>query len=240
MSTLALTFPKPEASALQALQRGARQRRGLILGSAFGFPLAFYGLLLAVLMVRYGDLPNYFTLYNWPANIWRIVESTGSLADIVAIAADEWLIETGLMNYDYGNGIADWSMSIVPHKLVILMLTGALIGLNVAVLLELKAAVTLGQQALQIAGGLLASFGALGASIPNTTVFSVVHCAIPSWIGSFAVLGIDQYDLYPIQPYGPLICAAGLLALTVSALLIAAGDRSALPSHELSPRGSSC
>lgn len=240
MSTLALAFPKSGTSAPRALIHIARQRRRFIAGFAFGFPIAFFGLLLAILMVRYGNLPNYFTPYNWPANIWRIVESTGSLADIMAIAADEWLIETGLMNYDYGNGIADWSMSIVPHKFVILILTGGLIGLNVAALLELKTPITLGQQVLQIAGGLLASFGALGASIPNTTVFSVVHCAIPSWVGSFAVLGIDQYDLFPIQPYGPLICATGLLALTVSALLIAAGNRSALPSHELSPRGSSC
>ena len=240
MSTLALAFPKPEASALQALLHSAGQNRRLILGFAFGFPVVFYGLLLAVLMIRYGDLPNYFTLYNWPANIWRIVESTGSLADIVAIAADEWLIETGLMNYDYGNGIADWSMSIVPHKFVILIVAGALIGLNVAAVLEPTAPVASGQPVLQMAGGLLASFGALGASIPNTTVFSVVHCAIPSWVGSFAVLGIDQYDLYPIQPYGPLICAAGLLTLIVSALLIAAGDRSRLPSHGRFSRGAPC
>lgn len=240
MSALALNPHKPEVSASQALLRGAGQRRRLVLGFAVGFPVAFYGLLLTILMARYGGLPNYFTLYNWPANIWRIVESTGSLADIVAIAADEWLIETGLMNFDYGNGIADWSMSIVPHKLVILMLTGALIGLNVAALRELRAPATPGLQVLQTGGGLLAGFGALAASIPNTTVFSVAHCAIPSWVGSFAVLGIDQYDLYPIQPYGPLFCAAGLLALIVSALLIAATDRSALPSHGLSSRGSPC
>ena len=240
MSTLALTLPKAEPGALQELLRSARQRSRLIVGFAFGFPVVFYGLLLAILMIRYGDLPNYFTLYNWPANIWRIVESTGSLADIVAIAADEWLIETGLMNYDYGNGIADWSMSIVPHKLIILMLTGALIGLNAAAMLDLKGAAAPGQQMLHTAGGLLAAFGALGASIPNTTVFSVVHCAIPSWVGSFAVLGIDQYDLFPVQPYGPLICATGLVALATSALLIAAGDRSVLPSREPSKRGNAC
>jgi hypothetical protein len=235
MSTLALphidTGPWPAAT----VKASMRRHRGLIVGYALLFPIGFYLLLLAMLVVRYGDLPNYITSYNWPANIWRIVESTGSLADIVVIAADEWLIEIGVMNYDYGNGIADWSLSVLPHKLVILMLAGALIGLNVAVLLDLTAPATPGLQALQAGAGLLASFGALGASVTNATVFSVVHCATPSWVGSFAVLGLDQYDLFPIEPYGPLICTAGLVALIVSAMLIVASDCTALPTTRSFP-----
>ena len=54
---------------------------------------------------------------------------------MVPIILDEWLIEIGFINYDYGHGVAEWSLSIIPHKFAILALAGALIGLNVALLL---------------------------------------------------------------------------------------------------------
>jgi hypothetical protein len=64
------------------------------------------------------------------------------------------------------------------------------------------------------------SAGALAASVTNATVFSVVHCATPSWVGSLAVLGFDSYDVFAVEPYGAAICMAGLVALAVSALTI--------------------
>jgi hypothetical protein len=207
---------------------GLSRRRRLVTGFAIGFPVVFYLLLLAAVMIRYGDWANYITPYNWPANVWRIVESTGSFADVVRIVADEWLLEVGSMNYDYGNGIADWSLSILPHKLLILSFAGVLIGLNVALLLEQNIADTLPRRIVQACRfGLLASAGALTASVTNATVFSVVHCATPSWVGSLAVLGFDSYDVFALEPYGPAICTAGLTMLAVSALLIVRDGRTA-------------
>jgi hypothetical protein len=228
MSTLALSLPHRDTGFVRTALDGLVRRRGVVTGFVVGFPVVFYVLLLAALVIRYGDLPNYVTPYNWPANVWHIIVSTGSLADIVKIAADEWLLEIGSMNYEYGNGIADWSLSILPHKLLILCLSGALIGLNVALLLEQKTIGTLRQQIVQACQlGLLASAGALGASVTNATVFSVVHCATPSWVGSLAVLGFDSYDLFAIEPYGPVICAAGLAALAAATLLIVRDGASA-------------
>ena len=228
MSTMALSWTIRDTGAVRSALEGLVRRRYLVAGFAIGFPVVFYLLLLGALVVRYGDWPNYLTPYNWPANVWHIAASTGSFADIVKIAADEWLLEVGSMNYDYGNGVADWSLSILPHKLAILSLAGALIGLNAALLLEHKPPETLRRQIAQACRlGLLTSAGALGAGVTNATVFSVVHCATPSWVGSLAVLGFDSYDLFAIEPYGPIICATGLAALAASALLIVRDGRAA-------------
>jgi hypothetical protein len=228
MSTLALSRNVCDTGIVQAARDGFGRHSRLVLGFAIGFPFVFYLLLLAAVTIRYGDWPNYMTAYNWPENIWRIVASTGSLADMMTIAADEWLLEVGSMNYDYGNGVADWSLSILPHKLLILSFAGALIGWNVALLMDQESIGTLKQQLIQAGRfGLLASAGALAASVTSATVFSVVHCATPSWVGSLAVLGFDSYDVFALEPYGPAICTAGLMALAASALLIVRDGRMA-------------
>lgn len=225
MSTLVLAAHNRKTAPLRTALGGFARQRRLIAGFAIGFPVFFYLILLAVLAVRYGHLPNYVTPYNWPANIWRIIVSTNSIADMVPIIGHEWLVETGYMNYDYGLGVAEWSLSIVPHKLILLAFAGSLIGLNVALLAELQGG-RLAQQCLHAGrSGLLTSAGTFGAGVTNTSVFATAHCATPSWIGSLAVFGFDSYDLFAIEPYGSIICAAGLAALAASALLTIGGDR---------------
>lgn len=201
--------------------KGPGSRLALVIAFAFGIPLIFYLSLLALLVITYGHWPNYVTPYNWITNALHIIASTRSVVDIPPIILDEWLLEIGHINYDYGRGIADWSLTIIPHKLVIVALAGALVGLNVALLLEQQTTGTLAQQAAQLSRfGLLTSAGALCATITNATVFSVVHCATPSWVGSLAVLGFDSYDVFAIEPFGSIICILGFAALVVSALLI--------------------
>jgi hypothetical protein len=142
------------------------------------------------------------------------------------IILDEWLFETGYINFDYGHGVAEWSLTIIPHKLLALSLTGALLGLNVGLLLGQPLTGTWLPQGIRIARfGLLTGAGVLCASVTNATVFSVVHCAAPSWIGSLAVLGFDSYDLYAIERFGPAISLIGFALLIVSALLIARDSR---------------
>jgi len=209
------------------LLRGASRSRVLVIIFALAFPLLFYLLLLAMLVAVYGHLPNYLTPYNWVGNVLRIIASTPAVADMLPIIRDEWLIETGYMNYDYGNGIADWSLSIIPHKFLIVSLAGALIGLNVGLLPDRMSMGTFSQQSFQLCQfGLLTSVGALCIGVTNATVFSVVHCARPSWVGSLAVLGFDTFDVFALEPYGPLIGAIGFLALVLSTLLIVRGERS--------------
>ena len=47
-------------------------------GTLVGFVLVYYLGLLATMLVRFGNVPNYVTVYNWPANVWRILASTPS------------------------------------------------------------------------------------------------------------------------------------------------------------------
>lgn len=223
MSTLTLAAPRHAASPLRVAVDGFSQRRRLILGFALGFPVLFYLTLLAVLTLRYSHLPNYFTFYNWPANVWRIIVSTHSVADMIPIIGNEWLFETGYINYDYGPGVAEWSLSLVPHKLFLLFVTGALIGLNMVLLLERNMGTALQQSLRACSAGLLVSAGAFGTAVTNTSVFSVAHCATPTWIGSLAVFGFDSYDLFAIEPYGVVIGATGLGTLAFCALVVAQG-----------------
>jgi hypothetical protein len=236
MSTLALSEAKHGARSASRVANPQVRLRTYIVAFALGFPLVFYLLLLAAVIIQYGHLPNYLTPYNWISNVLRIVAGTRSVADMVPIILDEWLIETGYMNFDYGHGIADWSLSIIPHKLAILSLAGALIGLNFGLLLGRQTAGTGRQQVVQACWfGLFTSAGALCTSVTNATVFSVVHCATPSWVGSLAVLGFDSYDVFAIEPFGSLICLFGLAMLAASALLIARDSRAAADA-ELLPR----
>jgi hypothetical protein len=144
MSTLALAQAEHAARADGRVVEGQVplgqvRLRTYVMAFALGFPIAFYLLLLAAVVIQYGHLPNYLTPYNWISNLLRIIAGTRSVADMVPIMLDEWLLETGYMDFDYGHGIADWSLSIIPHKLAILALAGALIGLNIGLLLGRRA-----------------------------------------------------------------------------------------------------
>ncbi len=174
-------------------------------------------------VIRYGHLPNYVTPYDWIGNVGRIIDSTGSIRDMVPIILDEWLLEIGYMDMNYGHGIAEWSLSLVPHKIVLVSLTGALIGLNVGLMLDrLEAAGSAMQQCLRAGGsGVLTSVGALFAGLTNATLFSIACCATPSWVGSLAILGVETSSAFALEPYGPAGSALGIVMLLVSALWLA-------------------
>jgi hypothetical protein len=243
MSVIPLQQTYHESGAARVALGGFVRRRGIITAFAVGFPIVFYLLLLGVLVAEYGHLPNYVTRYDWFANVLRIVHGTRSVTDMVPIILDEWLIEIGYMDYDYGHGIADWSLSIVPHKLAIMSLAGALIGLNVALLFERQTARTLSQQCVQACrSGFLTSVGALFTGLTSATVFSVACCAAPSWAASLAVLGVETSLAFALEPFGPIASLLGVAALIVSALWIARDGRAAqAPAHLQSPqRAASC
>ena len=236
MSVMALHQTDREVGVVLPVIRGFVRWRALVVTFALVFPLMFYLLLLAVLVVEYGHLPNYVTPYNWISNVLRIIASTPSVADMAPIILDEWLFETGYINFDYGHGVAEWSLSIIPYKLAIVSLIGALTGLNFGLLLDRPTIGSLSRQFAEACGfAVLTCAGALSASVTNATVFSVVHCATPSWVGSLAVLGFDSYDVFAIEPFGPFICLLGLAALVGPALLLARDWRAAAQRIAMQP-----
>jgi hypothetical protein len=215
-------------SMVRTMIGAVRRQRGLFLTLSLGFPLLFYVMLLAVLVVRFGDFPNYITPYNWPGGVVRIVASTGSPSDMLPIILNEWLLEIGYMNYAYGHGVSEWSLLIIPHKFALVTIVGALIGLNFALVADQKPCGTFLQQCVRsIRCGLMTSIGALCASLVGITLFWVVCHSSPSWVVSLAILGVEVSTSLALEPVGPIISLAGCATLLLSALLIVNDGRAA-------------
>jgi hypothetical protein len=224
MSTLALDHPiEEETGTFRVVAATAKRWRKTIIGFAIGFPVAFYLLLLGIPILRYGHLPNYVTPYDWVANVERIIHNTNSIRDMIPIILNEWIFEIGYMDYSYGNGIAEWSMYLVPLKIVLISLTGALIGLNLGLMVSrLEATGSAIQQCARAGGsGILTSVGALFTGLTNSTLFSIACCSTPSWVGSLSILGIESSSAFALQPYGTDGTILGIVMLIISALWLA-------------------
>ena len=144
-------------------------------------------------------------LYDWPANIARILRSTPSVRDALPIALDEWLLELGYIDPAYGHGIAVWSLAVLPAKLLLVTLAGALIGAN-AVLLRAVPCPAVGRCAIGLGSGA----GAGLAGLASASVTWVVCCGTPSWAITLSMLGVDISTALWLQPLGPWLQAAGL------------------------------
>ena len=107
----------------------------LWLGLSFAFALCYYLILMSALIIRFENFPNYLNAYDWRFNIERIWVSTPSLLDTLSIMRDEWLFAIGFMNYAYGIGISEWSLSIAPMKVLAVLLHGSVATANFLLLL---------------------------------------------------------------------------------------------------------
>lgn len=243
MTAIALEFASAKNSTTRTVISKLVRWRATVFAFAVGFPILFYLLLLGVLVVKYGHLPNYFTRHDWIHNVLGIIHGTPSVRDMAPIILNEWLLEIGYMDYQYGHGVADWSLSIIPHKLAIMSLAGALIGLNVSLLCERRASQTLSQECVRACrSGVLTCFGAVCTGLTSATVFSVACCAVPSWAGSLTILGMETSLAFALEPFGPIASLLGIAGLIISALWLALDSRSGLTAAELVPQqgGSSC
>ena len=210
-----------------------KRHRALILGFTLLFPVFFYLALMGLLVVRFGHLPNYVTPYDWLGNVWRIVEGTGSISDVLKITMDEWLLEIGFMNYAYGRGVSEWSLLIIPHKVAIVMAIGALIGFNFALIADQAPAVSfLRQQIRSIRCGLMTSAGALLACLTCITLYWIICHSGPTWVVSLAILGIDLSTTFALEPLGATLSLAGVAILVLSALLTIYENHSVLNFRE--------
>lgn len=192
----------------------ARWRRLLIWG--LGFALGFQILMLVALVARFGQIPNYVELYDWPGAVWRIVESTPSWRDMGPIIAEEWLLEIGFMSHEYGAGISVWSLNVVPSRLAVLFLLGALTGLSV----EIASSRTCAASAAGGAGA-ATGLGALLVAMTNATMSWVVCCAAPSWVVGLAMMGVGVSTSLALEHLGAALTAIGFGLLILSILGVA-------------------
>jgi hypothetical protein len=180
------------------------------------FALLFQVLMMIALIVRFQALPNYWTFYDWFGNVWWIIQSTPSWRDMLPIIWEEWLIEIGKMNYDYGTGISEWSLNVVPSRLLVLFVLGAMVSLCLALVrkdsCEAGASTT-----LRATTGL----GAFLVAMTNATMSWVVCCATPSWVVGLAMLGLGVSTSLALETMGPILTGSGFGLLVVLTLFLA-------------------
>ncbi|MEM9228234.1 MAG: hypothetical protein AAGB10_01375 [Pseudomonadota bacterium] len=189
-------------------------KRLLLWGLAFA--LLFQLLMLVALMARFQDVPNYIVFYDWPGNIRTIFQSTPSLNDALRISWEEWLIEIGYMNYDFGMGISEWSLNVVPSRLLVMFGLGALTGLSVHLMRRGTCTATTLHSSSAATG-----LGALMVAMTNATMSWVVCCATPSWVVGLAMLGLGVSTSLALETMGPLISGIGFALLFTMILFLA-------------------
>lgn len=181
------------------------------------FTLGYYLLLMASLVIRFGNLPNYATAYNWPGSVWTIIRSTPSIRDMPPIIAQEYLLEFGYMNYDYGLGISEWALNIIPFKVLLMLVLSGLLAANL-LLLKSKSGCAAGTR---LRAGAATGLGAGFVAVTSATMSWVVCCATPTWIVGLSMLGLGVSTAFWIEPIGPWLTGAGYLLLAVSLLVLA-------------------
>lgn len=194
--------------------------RTLILWGALT-SLLFQVIMMVALIVRFQAVPNYVTFYDWIGNVMWIIDSTPSWGDMLPIIAEEWLIEIGKMNYDYGTGISEWSLNVVPSKMVVMFFLGGLMGLCM-VLMRTKSCSTNTKRGLAVGTGV----GGILIAMTNATMSWVVCCATPSWVVGLAMLGLGVSTSLALETMGPTISGTGL-AVLLAVIFILAWRRSA-------------
>jgi hypothetical protein len=207
-------------STLSIIKSAILARKGPWLLITLGFVAAYYtGLVLSV-VIRFGSLPNYATLHDYVHNIVVIVRSTPSIRDMLPIILDEWLLEVGYINHDYGHGISEWSVEIIPSKFFIVLALGALVATNIRLLMRVPRSCP---RAISYSGLAATGLGATLVGFTSITMMWVVCCAAPSWAVGLAMLGVGVSTAFGLQPFGACITLAGFLVLFGAAWLLAQG-----------------
>jgi hypothetical protein len=185
-----------------------------------GFVASYYAALVASVVIRFGELPNYVTLHHFFHNVVVIIRSTPSIRDMIPIVLDEWLLEVGYMNRDYGHGIAEWSVDLIPSKLLIVTALGALVATNV---LLLKRRTRSCASTTLYSGAAATGLGAALVGFTSISMMWVVCCASPTWAVGLALLGVGVSTAFALQPFGIHITLAGF-SLLLAASYVLAGD----------------
>jgi hypothetical protein len=199
-------------AALTTLGQAVRHNWRRIIATGVLFALLMQALMMIALIVRFQALPNYVVGYDWIGNVTHIVHSTPAWSDILPIVNQEWLIEIGRMNYDYGTGISEWSLNVVPTRLMVLFVLGALIALCFSLLRAGQCDVTT-QTTLRST----TVIGTILIAMTNATMSWVVCCAAPSWVVGLAMLGLGVSTSLALESMGPTLnfVGFGLLLSTI-------------------------
>ena len=211
----------------RSIHKAIREHWMLLIAGSITFALLYYAGLLLLMMLKFRETPNYFNLYDWAENVMLIIKSTPSITDTIMIIKAEWLLEVGYMNYEFGLGIAEWSLYISPVKVVAVMLLGALLVL--LWLLARRSTCTSVKKSTVFVGGV----GAGLASLSLMSLSWVVCCATPTWIVGLAILGLGVSTSLWLEPAGVWLNLAGFSALLTAVLVLGGASYRPQGSHQI-------
>lgn len=185
-----------------------------------GFTASYYvGLLLAV-MIKFGQIPNYVDSYDWLGNVRHIIASTPSVKDQLVIIKEEWLFEIGYMNYEFGMGISEWSLFILPMKVLEMIFLSALLATFFLLLSDRRRTCAKPLWRLSaLAGGL----GSGCVALTSITLSWIVCCSTPTWVVGLAMMGLGVSTSLWLEPIGTWVNVFGFLAMMSSVLFLAGG-----------------
>jgi hypothetical protein len=202
---------------VSSISRELRAGRGLFAAVTAAIFLGYHAAQLALMVLRFGALPNYVTFSDWPGNVARIARSTPSVIDMATIIPDEWLVEIGRMNYGYGHGISEWSFVLMPAKLAVVLLIGMLVATNIILIRAVRRSCKI--QPFGETGA--ATAATLAAGMTSVTMTWVVCCAAPSWTVGLSVMGLSVTTALAVAPMGPWLSLAAVAVLAMLPFLLA-------------------
>ena len=188
------------------------------LAMTLGFTALYHAVMVISASLSTGHWPNYIRFYDWPADVLRIVHATPAVDDMLPIINDEWLIETGAINYRYGNGIAEWSLAVIPSHVVVTLLLSALVATSILLLKRSRMTCPLAERG---AGATATGVGALFVGTANITMTWVACCATPSWVVGLSLLGIETSSAFALLPYGNDLTGGGFATLGMTTWYLA-------------------
>lgn len=179
-----------------------------VAGRTLGLIALYYAALLAVVVLRFGQLPDFAKLHSWWTNVMVLINHTPTLGLALKLAAREPLVEVGRMLPDLP--AVEWSVSVVPLKFLAVAVTA------LALVLWRRRAV-----ACRVPPGasVLTGGGAAVTAFASATVGWIACCAFPNWTVLVAMGGLWIPTAMELEPWGAVMIAAGLALLTVGHVL---------------------
>jgi hypothetical protein len=196
------------SAALAITFRAVRDDLARWLTITLGFALAYNLALLTATIIRFGSWPNYVRVHDLADAVRLIFKGTPDLADALTLLGDEIWVEIGYMHPSFR--LAEWSFNLMPARMALVLLGGALIATYVA----------LGHAcAIRSRSGVAAvGAGTALVALTSATLMWVVCCSSPSWVVGLAMLGLGVSMSLALEPLGLPLSAAGFLLLIAGIL----------------------
>jgi hypothetical protein len=185
--------------------------------SVLGICAAYYVFMLLALIVKFQAIPNYMTVYEWIDNVSWIVVSTPSIKDALLIISEEWWLEIGFMNYDFGMGISEWSLFIAPWKVLSVLGFSALF---VTYILVKRHRTQVCSSAVNYSSKITSGIAGLFFGFTSLTMSWVVCCATPTWVVGLAMLGLGVSTSLSIEPVGFWFNTFGFILIVVALYMV--------------------